>query len=113
MSVMANQTLQETGETIEPVTFSLGFYAERMKFIICPLRCDAFIIGNNWKNKQKATIDRSNNHVHFNHAGHKYIIYSNETITKTSLGSLVNDYRNGFLCFLFCFLMKMIIIVIV
>ena len=50
MWVMANQTLQETEETIEPATLSLGFYSERMKFIISPLRHDV-ILSKNWKNK--------------------------------------------------------------
>ncbi len=48
MSVIDNQTLQEGGETIEPVTFSLGFCTERMKFIVSLLGHD-FILGKNWK----------------------------------------------------------------
>ncbi len=79
MSVMANQTLQETVETIEHVTLSLRFYIERMKFIIPPSRYDV-MLRNNWKNKQKATIVCSNNHVHFNHAGHQYIIDAKKTL---------------------------------
>ncbi len=100
---MADQTLQENGETIEPVTLSLGFYTERMKFIISLLRYDV-ILGKNWKNKHKATFDCSNIHVHFNHAGHQYIIHANETIEETSLGSLVNDYKNG--CPMFSVLLR-------
>ncbi len=36
MSIMANLTSQETGEITEPVTLSLGFYTERMNFIVTP-----------------------------------------------------------------------------
>ncbi len=93
MSIMANQTLQETGKTTEPVTLSLGFYTERMKFIVTPRRYDV-ILDTNWKNSHKATIDCSKNNVNFEYAGNKYIIHTKETIKETSLGSLVNDYKN-------------------
>ena len=36
MSIMANQTLQETAEITDPMTLSLGFCTERMKFIVNP-----------------------------------------------------------------------------
>ena len=39
-------------------------------------------------------IDCSNYHVNFNHAGNENIIHANETIKETSLGSLVNNYKN-------------------
>ncbi len=65
-----------------------------MKLIISPLRYDV-ILGKNWKNKHKATTDCSNSHVNFEHAGNKCIIHANETIKETSLGSLVNGYKNG------------------
>ncbi len=93
MSIMSYQTLQKTSETTEPVTLSLGFYAERMKFIVSLLRYDV-ILSNSWKKKHNATIDCSNNHVNFKHAGNKCITLANETIKETPLGSLVNDYKN-------------------
>ncbi len=94
MSIMADQTLQQTVDETEPVTLSLGFYTERMKFIITPL-LHSVVLGKSWKNKHKATIYCSNDHVSFKHAGDKYIIHANETIKETSLGSPVNDYKNG------------------
>ncbi len=103
MSIMASQRLQGTRETIEPVTLCLGFYTERMKLIISPLKHDV-IHGKNWKNKHKATTDCSNNDVPFNHAVHQYIIHANETIKESSLESLVNDYKNG--CPMFSVLLR-------
>ncbi len=74
-----------------------------MKFIVTPRRYDV-ILDRIWKNKQKATIDCSNKHVNFKHAGEKYIIHDNETIKETSLGSLVNDCKNG--CLIFSVLLR-------
>ncbi len=103
MSIMANLALQETAETTEPVTSSLGFYTERMKLTVTLLRYHV-ILGKNRKNKHKATIDCSNNHVNFAHAGNKYIIHAKETIKETSLGSLVNEYKDE--CSIFFVLLR-------
>ncbi len=103
MLIMANQTLQETAETTEPVTLSLGFYTERIKFIVISLQYDV-ILGKNWKNKQKATIDCYDDHVSFEHAGNKYIIHAEENIKETSLVSLVNGYKNA--CPIFSVLLR-------
>ncbi len=81
----------------------LGFYIERMKFIVTPLRYDV-ILGKSWKNKHKATIHYSNNYVNFKHAGNEYIIHANKTIKETFLGSLMNDYKNG--CPIFSILLR-------
>ena len=89
MSIMANQTFQETEETTEPVTLSLRFNTERMKFFATPLRYDV-ILGKNGKNKHKPAVDCSNYHVNFKHAGNEYMIHANETIKETSLGSRMN-----------------------
>ncbi len=103
MSIMADLTLQETAKTTEPVTLSLGFYTERMKFKVILLRYHV-ILGKNWKNKHKATIDCYDNHVNFAHAGNKYIVHAKENIKETSLGSLVNEYKDE--CFIFFVLLR-------
>ncbi len=91
---MANQTTQEIGETIDPFTIGLGLWTERMEFIVSPLKYDV-ILDKNWKNNHHATIDCSNNYVHFKYAGNKCMIHATETMEDTSLGSRVKGWRNG------------------
>ena len=44
---------------------------------------------------KNAKVDYANNYMYFKHAGDDYIIHANETTEEASLGSLVNDYKNG------------------
>ncbi len=47
---------------MKPVTLSLGFYTERMKFIFFFLGYDV-MLGKNWKQKHKSTNDYPNKNL--------------------------------------------------
>ena len=94
-SVMANETVQEIGETTEPVAINLGSYTECMRFIVSPLRYSV-IFGKKWETKYDAKIDCSNNQICFRYRGSDHVLHAIKAIEETSLGSLVNDYKKGF-----------------
>ena len=94
-SVMANETVQKIGETIGPVSISLGSDTERMRFIVSPLKCDV-ILGKKWETSHQAKIDCSNNQICFKHQGNDHVLYADKTIEKASLCSLVNYYKKVF-----------------
>ena len=79
VSVMANKTHQEIGETIEPVTIDLHYYKEKLKFVVAPCQYD-IILGKNWETKHKAKINCENNSISFKHEGIEYYILANESI---------------------------------
>ena len=95
ISTMANKTLQEIGETTQPVTIDLHCYQEKMKFVVAPCQYD-IIMGKNWQTKHKAKIDYGNNHVSFQHECTKYFILANGIIEPISASALMNDYNKGF-----------------
>ena len=68
ISIMANKTRQEIGETSAPVTTDFHYYKEKMKFVVAPSQYDV-LIGKNWQTKHKAEIDCENYHVSFHHQG--------------------------------------------
>ena len=95
---MANETVQKIGETIGPVTISLGSYTERMRFIVSPLKYGV-ILAKKWETKHQARIDSSNNQICFKHQGNDHVLYVDKTVEKASIISLVNGSKKGFAMF--------------
>ena len=94
-STMANETVQKIGEEIGPAAVYLGSYTECMRFIVSRLKCNV-ILRKKLETKYKAKIDCENNQICFKHQGRDHVLHACNIIEKTSLGSLINDYKKGF-----------------
>ena len=94
-SIMANRTLQDVGVTIGPVTISLGYYTEAMRFVVQPLSYD-IILGKAWETKHKAKIDCSNNTIQFEYMKEQYYITARDSIEQISVNAMMNDFNNGY-----------------